>query len=193
MAGVLAIPLVSLAATFGYTTPGGTTATWTTDSVYCSKASAPLSGTVTSISFYSNKQTTNRAIRGTIYASDGNTQIGEMGPITVNSASPQWWTMNGSISIPVADTYFVCVGGPSTSGDGLSVYWDGTGTFTGSYDNFDYTYPTWPTSMIPDIFFTNISIYATYTPSAVVTSSSAKSPTCDTCHIVNNNGHMIIQ
>lgn len=155
----------SEAATFGNTTIGGTQFEMASNDESDSTHSVLGSdGTVTDVSFYGRKDTTNREMRGGIYLVSGAAFQGGGSEVVINSATPQWWTLSGlSVSV-TATNYYVAflLNGHAT--DNVSYYYD-TVASANRISAGGLSYPTWPDPGSVISSARKISIYATYTAS----------------------------
>lgn len=152
--------------TFGYTTAGATEGLMgSNDENDSTHSSLGAAGTVTDVTFYARRVTTNREFRGGIYRVSDVAFLAGGNEVVVNSSVAQWWTSTGlSLSVSATNYYVAFLVNNVTGGDVASYYYD-TVTAANRVTAGSLTYPTWPTTGSIISSTRRLSIYATYTAS----------------------------
>jgi hypothetical protein len=157
---------VTVDPTFGKTSIGASSNSWSQDWAVCSKATLSENGTVTQLSAYNQATSTTINATMVLYNHDaGNSRPGNVQDTSdeqsvTTTAAWRNFTVNGGLSAAI---YWIGIG----HSGGFRIWYDTSGTNDTAYKSF--TYPSFPNPFGSCNFYTRIySFYATYTSGATV-------------------------
>lgn len=149
--------------TFGYTSIGGTGGTSSSDRVVGTIGNPGESGTMTSVSYYSqNNSDGNNDTKGLLLLGSDFSTVEYGDEISVNSSTAQWWTSGGFTESISNQDYYTTFHVDASTGNRGYRYYDSGPTDSGIFDTETYPTATDPISS-PNLLAQTISVYATYT------------------------------
>ncbi len=166
------IPLISSAATFGYTTAGGSQSSGHGNEIVASYSSSTFTGvgTILSISGSMAKTTSDGLAKSTLYDSSKNLMNPESEEKSINTTK-QWYTFNitNGQTITSGNNYYISILGNTY----VSYYYDSGGTTGWHYEARLYSNGFPLSSSLVSIGSYSISIYATYSTSSASTAPNS--------------------